>query len=303
MSKPTQSAIFVTGATGNVGRSVVSQLVSAGHAVRALTRNPNSAGLPQEVDVVGGDLTVPASLEGSLEGIASVFLVWRGIPVESIAAFLDLAAKHARRIVFLSSGSVRDDVEQQTNPIGQAHADLERLIQRSGMNWTFLRPGAFATNSLMWWAPQIRRSDVLRWPYGAAAMTPIHERDIAAVAVQALTEPGHSGKKYILTGPQSLTQREQVRLIGEAIGRKLHFDEISPEVARQELAAFMPPFLVDTLLDAWSRTVDSPALPTSTVAEVTGSPAHTFREWAVDHASEFFFQSSAISAQAVRLQE
>ncbi|PYT29062.1 MAG: hypothetical protein DMG58_17095 [Acidobacteria bacterium] len=131
----------------------------------------------------------------------------------------------------------------------------------------------------------------MRWPYGAAAWAPIHERDIAAVAVRTLTEEGHGGMKYALTGPELLSQVDQLRAIEKAIGRPLRFEEISPESARQQMLAFLPPGLVDVVLDAWAKLVTEPALVTTTVADVTGTPARTFREWATDHAGDFHFSA------------
>jgi uncharacterized protein YbjT (DUF2867 family) len=293
MSKSGENIILVTGATGNVGRNVVSQLVSAGARVRALTRNPESANLPSGVEVVRGDLSVPDTLRESMAGIDSVFFLERFLPGAAVSALLDLFARHARRVVFLSSSAVGDDQTGQANPIGQAHADTERLIERSGLEWTFVRPGAFAANAVPWWGPQIRAGNIVRWPYGPAAVTPIHERDIAAVAVRSLTEDGHSGAKYVLTGPESLTQAEQVHAIGEAIGRPLRFEEISPEAARQQLAAFMPSFVIDFLFDNWARMVTEPAPVNRTVEEITGSRGRTFAEWAVDHASDFQLASES----------
>jgi uncharacterized protein YbjT (DUF2867 family) len=280
--------ILVTGATGNVCRQVVSQLMGTGARVRALTRNPSSAALPAEVDVVGGDLIAPDTLDGHLEGVDAVFLVWRSLGADA-APFLNAVAKRARRIVFLSSAAVRDDMEEQANPIGKAHADIERSIERSGLEWAFLRPGGFATNARWWWGPQIRVGDVVRWPYGAAAWAPIDERDIAAVAARALTEKGqrHAGAKYYLTGVRSLTQAEQVQTIGEAIGRALRFEEISPEAAREQLLDLLSATAVDMMLTSWARMTTDPALITDTVAEITGAPARTFRQWAIDHAGEF----------------
>jgi len=277
--------ILVTGATGNVGRNVVSQLLDRGAAVRALTRDPDSAGLPDEVDAVRADFTDPDSLDGHLEGVESVFLVWPFLTAEGASAVLDTVAKRAYRIVFLSSMAVRDDLEQKTDPI--FHADIERLIERSGLEWTFVRPGGFATNTLGW-VEQIRADGVVRWPYGAAARSLIHERDIAAVAVRALTGDGHGGAKYVLTGPQTLTQVEQVHTIGEVIGRPLRYEEVSPAVARQQLlGAWGNPSFVDGALKYWATLVTEPEPITATVEEVTGTPARTFREWAVDHADDF----------------
>jgi uncharacterized protein YbjT (DUF2867 family) len=277
---------LVIGATGNVGREVVHQLLARDVRVRALARRPESAGLPREVDVVQGDLTVPESLEPGLDGIDAIFLVWTASDATVPAALARMATR-ARRIVFLSNMTVRDGVEEQNYPVTALHARIERLIAASGVSWTFLRPGAFATNALIWWAPQIRAGDAVRWPYAGAVMSPIHERDIAAVAVRALSEEGHAGAKYILTGPQSLSLGDQVRIIGEAIGRPLRFEEIPPQTARREMAAVVSAPFADMLLDAFAAAVGKPAMVTSTVAEVTGAPARSLHDWAVDHSAEF----------------
>ncbi len=285
-----QSVTLVAGATGKVGRHVVSGLLGTGAAVRALARNPGSAGtraaLPTGVEVVRGDLSIPDTLDACLYGVDAVFLVWPFLTAEAAPAVLDVVRKHAHRIVYLSSMGVRDDHGQKTDPIA-FHADIERLIERSGLDWTFLRPGGFAANTLMW-APQIRADGVVRWPYRAAARSLIHERDIAAVAVRALTGDGHGGAKYLLTGPQVLTQAEQVRTIGEVIGRPSRFEEMSPEAARQQLlTAWGDPSFVDSALDTWAGFVTEPELVTRTVEEITGTPARTFREWTADHADDF----------------
>jgi uncharacterized protein YbjT (DUF2867 family) len=145
----------------------------------------------------------------------------------------------------------------------------------------------FATNALSWWAPKIRAGNFVRWPYAEVPTAPIHERDIAAVAVRALCEDGHTGAEYVLTGPQSLSHSEQVSIIGEVIGRPLHFEELSPEEARRELLTVMPPPVIDMLLNAWAAALGQPALITHTVAGVTGTPVRTFRDWVTDHAAEF----------------
>lgn len=277
-----QSRILVTGATGKVGRHVVFGLLDAGADFRALTRDPDAADLPDGVEVVRGDLSYPDTLEAALDGVDVVFLLWPTAD-DSAPAALDTIAKHARRVVYLSSAGVRDDLEQQADPINQSHADLERLVEHSGPEWTFLRPTGFATNTLGW-AEQIRADGVVRWPYGEAARSLIHERDIAAVAVRALIEDGHDGARYVLTGPQALTQVEQVHAIGEAIGRTVVWEELP----REELvAAFGDASFADGALDAWAEFVTRPERVTSTVEEVTGRPARSFRRWATDHADDF----------------
>lgn len=281
------SPILVTGATGNVGREVVSQLAAAGHRVRALSRNPAFAHLPREVEVMQGDLSVPEGLDAAVNGVEVVFLLWRSEAIQAVPLVLERFKQHAKRIVFLSSSAVRDDTDQQTNPIGWLHAEIEHAIEKSGLAWTFLRPGAFAVNLIRWWAPQIQSGDTLRWPFAPAATAPIHEADIAAIAVRALTENGHTGAKYILTGPESLTQAEQLNAIGEAAGRRLRYEEIPPAIARQEMASLVPSFVLEILLDVWSKAVNHPAPVTTTVADITGLPGRTFRQWAADHAASF----------------
>ena len=176
---------------------------------------------------------------------------------------------------------------QQPNPVRAMFGQIERLIETSGLQWTFLRSGMFAANALRWWAPQIRAGDILRWPHLGAPTAPIDERDLAAVAVRALGEDGHAGAEYVLTGPQSLTQFEQVSAIGRVIGRSLRIEEISPDEARRELLTIASPVGVNMLLDAWAAAIGQPAHVTSTVAEVTGAPPHAFLEWATDNAAEF----------------
>jgi uncharacterized protein YbjT (DUF2867 family) len=264
----------------------VSQLLHTGAAVRALTRDPASAGLPGGVDVVRGDLSTPGTLNVGLKGVDAVFLLWPGLKADLAPAVLDVIGKHARRIVFLSSLGIRDDLAQQPDSINAFHADIERLIEQSGLEWTFLRPGGFATNTL-WWVPQIRAEGVVRWAYGACARASIHERDIAAVAVRVLTNSGHGGAKYLLTGPQTLTQVDQVQIIGEVISRPLRFEEISPEAMRSQMLTWLPPAVVDGALTYWARLVTEPEVVSPTVEEVTGAPARSFRDWVSDHAGDF----------------
>jgi uncharacterized protein YbjT (DUF2867 family) len=117
-------------------------------------------------------------------------------------------------------------------------------------------------------------------------MAPIHEKDIAGVAVRALLDQAYRRKRHILTGPESLTLVQQVKVIGSAIGRPLHFVEVSPEVARPEMLELMPRDIVDVLLEVLPRLTAGPASVTNTVREITGA-THTFREWASDHAADF----------------
>jgi uncharacterized protein YbjT (DUF2867 family) len=280
--------ILVIGATGNVGRHVVSQLTATGARFRAMTRNPDSSRLPREVDVVRGDLTVPETLDRCLQDIDTVFLVWVA-PPSAVVDALERIAKHARRIVFLTAPlKTPHPFFQQPNPSRDAAERIERLIETSGLEWTFLRAGMFAGNARHFWGPQIRAGDVVRWPYLDAPTAPTDEHDLAAVAVCTLCEDGHAGAEYVVTGPQSLTQAEQVHIIGRAVGRSLRVEQMSPDEARSELLPVLgSPTFVNMLLNAWSAAIGQPAFVTSTFAELTGAPPRTFLEWATDHAAEF----------------
>jgi uncharacterized protein YbjT (DUF2867 family) len=266
--------ILVTGATGTVGRQVTAHLLEAGAEVRALTRGP--AGLPPAVESAHGDLSVPDSLHAAVQGVEAVFLVWPFASAEGLETVLALAAEHARQVVYLSSAAVRDHERQ-----------AEHLIECSGLEWTILRPHAFAANTRRW-AEQIRAEGMVSGPYGGAAMSLVHERDIAAVAARALTRAGHAGAVHELTGPHSLTQTEQVRIIGEVIGRPVRWAETAPQDARRQmLVRGWPPEVVDGILRAQAGMTLGPAPVTTTVKEIAGRPARTFRSWVTEHAHAF----------------
>jgi uncharacterized protein YbjT (DUF2867 family) len=255
--------------------------------VRALTRRPDAAHLPAAVDVVAGDFAVPESLDDGLRGVGAVFLVWTAPPA-SAPAVIERLASHARRVVFLSSPHrTPHPFFQQPNPSAALHADIERLIATAGMASTIIRPGMFASNAQFWWGHTIRAGEIVRWPYAAAETAPIDDRDVAVVAARALYEDGHVGGDYVLTGPESLSQAEQVSIIGEGIGRRIAFQELSPEEFRRATAGSWPRPVVDMLLAAWGATIGRKAFVTSRVAEITGSPARTFRQWVADHTDVF----------------
>ncbi|MBV1949398.1 NAD(P)H-binding protein [Streptomyces sp. BV129] len=280
--------MLVTGATGRVGRVVIDQLLDAGVPVRALAhRSEMAATLPAKAQVFTGDLTVPESLDPALSGVGAVFLVWTA-PPQTVAAVVERLASHARRIVFLSSPHrTPHPFFQQPNPMAVLHADIERLIADTGLESTIIRPGMLASNSLAWWAPAIRAAEVVRWPYGAAESAPVDERDVAAVAARALYQDGYVGGDYVLTGPESLTQAEQVDVIGDVLGRRIDFEEMTPDEFRSLSEGTAPSTVVDMLLSAWNAAVGQPAHVTTAVADILGTVPRTFREWAVDHAKAF----------------
>ncbi|WP_442935213.1 NmrA family NAD(P)-binding protein [Micromonospora sp. CPCC 206061] len=281
----TQSSILVTGATGNVGGAVVTQLHAANVPVRALVRG--EADFPEGVQAVRGDLGDPASLDTALEGVDSVFLVWPFLSADGASDVIDAIGKRARRVVYLSSEGVGSGQEKPGEAITMFHTELERLIEASGLEWTALRPTGFASNTLGW-AEEIRTTGTVRAPLARLARPLIHEADMAAVAVQALTTDTLLGSRPLITGPELITQERQVALISEAIGRPVRFEEIALDEAIEQMkAAGYPAELVEAVMPAQAEMLDKPEPVNDEVERITGTPARSFREWAVDHAADF----------------
>jgi uncharacterized protein YbjT (DUF2867 family) len=273
--------ILVTGATGRVGGRVVARLAAAGEQVRALVRNPDAV-LPAGVDAAPGDLTEPATVDTAAKGADTVFLVFPTLRADHVAAEVVAAlTRHARHIVYLSAAGAR-----QGDGILGSHARLEALIEQSGAEWTFLRPSGFATNTLLW-ADQVRAGDVVRWFHGAARRALIHEDDIAAAGVRALTEQGHAGTRPHLTGPEQLTQVQQVAAIGDALGRPLRFEQLTEAAARERFFGDVPSAMADDIMSGHARMIAHPEPMTTTVEDITGTPARTYAQWAADHAADF----------------
>ncbi|CCH19509.1 NmrA family NAD(P)-binding protein [Micromonospora lupini] len=279
--------VLVTGATGRVGRGVVDLLTDAGVPVRALVRRSETAAtLPTTVDIVTGDLTVPESLDDALHGVSTVFLVWTA-PAQTAAAVVERLAAQAQRVVYLSAPhQTPHPFFQQPNPMAALHAEIERLISAAGLDSTIIRPGMFASNALSWWAAAIRGDGVVRWPYGAAETAPVDDRDVAEVVARTLYEDGHAGGDYVLTGPESLSQAQQVSIIGDTLGRPITFEELSPDDFRRQTPETARS-AVDMLLAAWDATTGHPAYVTSTIFDILGTPPRTFRQWVADHATAF----------------
>ncbi|GAA2867990.1 SDR family oxidoreductase [Nonomuraea rubra] len=277
--------ILVVGATAHFGRQTVETLAAEGHRVRALSREPGKAGLPAGVEVVRGDLTLEETLAPALSGVDAVFLV---LPYGMDAAPLLRATRRAgvRRIVFLSSGAVVDGAGEQPDVIAAYHHGVEQAVKATGAEWTFLRLFFPAINSLSY-AMQLGGSDVVRGAYAGATSAPIHEGDVAAVAARVLTGDAHAGKVYELTGPESMTQAEQVGVLGTVLGRPLRFEELDAGPVRAQLGRFMDPAFVNALFDLMEATVGKPAPVGSLVEELTGRPARTYAQWAADHRADF----------------
>jgi uncharacterized protein YbjT (DUF2867 family) len=277
--------ILVTGATGNVGRHVVAGLLERGVAVRALVEPGGAGEVPDGVEVLTGDLNDAGTQGKAVEGAEGVFL----LAIPGAAAGVAAAARKAgvRRIVTLSSITADEEALGRRTAIGAMHRGVESAVEESGVPcWTHLRPYLLASNALMW-APGIKAEGVVRGPYAEAATAPIHERDVAAVAVPALLGDEYAGVAHALTGPQSLTQAEQVGIIGGAIGRELRYEEVPPDVAREALAQRVPPEAAEAMVAFLASCVGRQAVVNDVVPQVTGMPGRTFTQWAVENAPAF----------------
>jgi uncharacterized protein YbjT (DUF2867 family) len=288
-----QRTVLVTGATGRVGGQAAAQLARSGDVrVRVLARDPAraSVALGAGVEAAGGDLGVPDTLTPALDGVDAVFLVFPSVTADPAAR--DLVAtltKRVRRIVYLSAHGVPDVPASGAEPDGTilgSHAHLEGLIAASATQYTFLRSSGFAANTLAW-APQIRQSDVLRWFAAEAKRALVHEADLGAVAARALTEDGHQRMAYHLTGPQQLTQVEQLAAIGAALGRRLRFEEMDAGQAAAQLFSAMPRGVAAAIIAAHEAMVTQPEPVTDTIGRLLGRPALTFAQWACDHVRDF----------------
>jgi uncharacterized protein YbjT (DUF2867 family) len=281
---------LIIGATGTVGRQLVSELLATHNKIRALVRNPDSANFPPAVEKFRGDLTAPESLDPALKNIDAVFLVWTA-PSSTAPAVIDRIAKNTKRLIFLTAPhQTPHPFFSHPNPLTAMLAGIERHIESTPLQSTFIRPGMFASNCVSWWGSAFRNSEIVRWPLLQAPTAPIDPRDIAAVAAHVITDPqpqSHTAKNYVITGPESLTQLEQLQIIADTIGCPLRYEDLSADQAR---SALVPPFplpVMNMLLNAWTAALPQPAYVTTTVADLLGRPAHTFHSWARHNASAF----------------
>lgn len=287
------SPVIVTGATGAIGRLVVAGLLDAGHTVRGMSRHPQLAALPDGADVVFGDLDDPSTLRRAFDGAAQLVLIAAPEAVEAVVS----RAKQAgiEHVVVVSSAAVTAGYDTTYNAV------VEQAVMGSGLDWSIVRPGEFATNSLLIWGPAIKTDRRAVEPFPDQIGHPIHEADIADVVLADLLDPRRRRRIDTIIGPDSLTKREQVAAIAEAIGEHITLDEVSAEQARGfyraqgGFAAANADFLFGfESYDGVEGIADEPhdtSAPDDdaylTLDQITGTPARTFCQWAHDHAPDF----------------
>lgn len=276
--------ILVTGATGNVGQPTVRKLLDRGAQVRVFVRDKSGLGdVAEDVEVVVGGFDGEGALRRAMRGVERMYLHSIGGGNEEVTAAVAAArTEGVRHIVQLSSLSA----SLPGTPEARWFLGREAIVTDAGFEWTMLRAGFFMPLVLSW-LPSIRDEAVVRWIAGRFA--PIDTRDIGAVAAVALTEEGHEGKIYDLTGPEIMDGKTQVEIISQVVGRPIEFEAISVDDMMDELRATGAP---DDRI-AFARAVAEAmadgqwAIATDTVESVTGQRPTTFRQWCIDHAAAF----------------
>lgn len=271
--------IVVTGATGNIGQTLVPLLAEAGEDVVAVSRRPQLEGLPAKVRHARADVGDSVSMRPVLDGADALFLLLGGElnghgenPDSLLGAALDAGVK---RIVLLSSQI------NSTRPEALSHTRLrefEDAVRASGADFTILRPGGFASNAFAW-AESVRTRRTVFAPFGDVALPVIDPADIAAVAAAALREQGHAGRTYELTGPEAVSPRRQAAAIAHALGEDVTFVELSREQAHAHMAQFMPEEVIDGTLDVLGVPLPAEQTISPDTENVLGRPARPFGEW------------------------
>lgn len=279
--------IVVTGATGNIGRTLVPLLAEAGKDVVAVSRRPRPDVLPAGVGHAKADIGSSASMRPVLEGVDAFFVLLGGelnAHGESPDALLEVALEAGvKRIVLLSSQL------NSTRPTAPSHARLrtfEAAVRASGADFTILRPGGFASNAYAW-AESIRTKRTVFAPFGDVALPVIDPADIAAVAAATLYEDGHAGRTYELTGPEVISPRRQATAISQTLGEDVTFVELSREEAHAQMAQFMPAEVIDGTLAVLGVPLPAEQAISPDVESVLGRPARPFGEWVAANLAAF----------------
>jgi len=279
--------ILITGASGNVGREVLKQVTQTGVKVRAAYQSAGKAAeAPAGVETAIVDYNQPETLRAALKGVERVFLV--GPPTAQVTALersaMDVIKQSSvRHVIKLSAMGGRDAI------FPGLHAESEDYIRSTGVPYTFLRPNGFMQNMIIYNAGTIKAQNAFYGSEGEGRVSQIDIRDVAAVAVKALTEEGHTGKAYTLTGPEALAGSEIAKILSEAIGREIRFINLPPEQLRQALLATgMSEWSADALLDLQRYYREGKAATvTNDVEQVVGRKPVRFAQFVHEYKSAF----------------
>lgn len=285
--------ILVVGATGTVGSRLVARLHATGHPIRVLVRDLDKvARLPAGISRVRGDLDRPETLPPALAGADTAYLI---SAAGQVPAFL-AAAKDAGLRYVVRQSTLEAGVSPPYGP-GVWHREAEQAIEGSGLAWAHIRPTMMMSNTVGWWAESIRTRATVFFPGGEGRVSPVHPDDVAAVAAVLLTDRGHAGQAYDVTGMELLTIGEMVATLARVLGRPVRYVDVPEQTAREwmttsgmesRLATALAETMTALRANRFARVAD-------TVPRLTGEPARGYEAWCRDHADLF---SPAASAEA-----
>ena len=283
--------ILVTGAAGLNGRAVIARLSAGGVPVRALVRTPGKAELLAAlpgVEIVLGDMGQPETLAGALRGIDRAMLISSSDPMMSQvqANFIDAARRAGVRHVVKLSGIM--PALDSAFRFARMHAEIERKLEDSGMAYTHLRAGEFMP-AYFRQVPAIVGKGMFFLPMEDAKIASVDVGDIAEVAVLALTQAGHEGKVYPLTGPEALTMAEVAQKLSSATGKTIRYVNVTPEEAKNaQRAAGLPEYMVEALAELFAeRRKGKESEVSSVIPKLLGRSATSFDEFAARNAAIF----------------
>jgi uncharacterized protein YbjT (DUF2867 family) len=280
------SKILVTGATGNVGSRLVRLLKQKGLSVRAFARDTERNKV-EGVETVAGDFSDKDALRRAMNGVTSVYLLTAGENLAQHEANVIDAAK-AAAVGLVVKHSVAG-AQYKAPGFPQWHREGEERLEASGLPYVFLRPATFATNAL-YWAGTIKDQNAVYGALGEASLPVIDPEDIAEAAATVLTTPGHAGKAYELSGPESLTTEQQVNQLSQVVGRPLKYVNVPDDAAKQSMLGMgMPPRYVDAMVSLIQmlRGIGRIEAYPNDVKALTGHEPRTFRQWAEANAAAF----------------
>jgi uncharacterized protein YbjT (DUF2867 family) len=282
-------AVLVTGATGSTGSALLELLVSRGVGVRAMVRREGDAArlAAMGVDAVIADFDDEAASGNALQGVDRVYVVTPSSEraEDQQRRFIEVAAATGvQQVVKLSQLGA-----DESSPVRflRWHAAVERRIRELGVGYTFLRPNLFF-QGLFAFAGTIAAEGRFFAPIGDARVSAVDVRDIAAVAAAALTEPGHEGQTYTITGPAAITHSDIAEALSATTGREIEFVDVPPEAFRASLAGVLPDWQLDGLVEDYAHYRRGEAADVlSTVIDVTGVEPRDIADFARDYADRF----------------
>lgn len=279
--------ICVTGPGGTVGSEVIERLASAKAPFRAayFSNEKAEAARAREIDAVIIDYKRPETLQAAFQECDKLFLLGPNVPDQTQLELNGVEAAKAAGVRHIVKQSVLGADDEEFS-LAKVHRPVEEAIESSGVAWTFLRPNSFMQNVVTYMGETIRAEGAFYSASGQAKISHVDVRDIAAVAVKALTEPGHEGKVYTLTGPEALTYDELAKELSKVLGRSIRHVNLSPSDLRSAmLAEGMPEEIADRMLDLERYYREGRARGTTDdIKQVTGRDPRRFAHYARDSA-------------------